>query len=247
MKKHKVDLVIADTEAYVLANNAIIASLSRFDFSSVYVFTDRVDLWPQYQTVKIPKITCIDDYNEVILSKLPEVVSGDYCVVAQYDGFVMNPEGFSEHFYDCDYIGAVWPGYPCFRVGNGGFSWRSRRLIDAAGELATIRRAGEPEDVFICRAMRVLLEDRYGCHFADEPLAQQFSYEILGGGPQSFGFHGVFNLPLVYRDALSYLVENLPDRVIREKMGFLNFGAGFLDGERRREFEQCCLRRLAAL
>lgn len=238
----RIGLVTCDTEAYVLANNAIHASVSRFDVAGVHVFTDRPDLWPQYDGVAIPKIGNIDDYNRVILERLPERMTEDFCIVCQYDGFILNPERFSRDFFDYDYIGAVWPNYPYFRVGNGGFSWRSRRLVDAVAELAAIRAAGEAEDLFICRSLRVILEERYGCRFADESTAQRFSYEILPGGEAAFGFHGVFNLPLVYRDSLEFLVDNLPRRILDTRLDFLRFGVRQLGPERAAEFDRLATR-----
>lgn len=238
MSKPTIGLVIADTEAYVLANNAIHACISQFDFSSVHVFSDRIDLWPQHKCVLIPKIQGIDDYNKLVLQGLQEHIDEEYCIIAQYDGFILNPAVFSNEFYRFDYIGAVWPNFPYFRVGNGGFSWRSRRLVEAVAELALIRAPEEAEDLFICRSLRVILEERFGCKFADDDVAKRFSYEIMPDAQPSFGFHGVFNLPMVYRDNLRFLVENLPPRVLATRLGFLRYGAGLLDPQRRLEFEQ---------
>ena len=247
VSKPRIGLVTCDTETYVLANNAIHASVSRFDVASVRVFTDRPDLWPQCDGITIPKLANIDDYNRVILERLPERMTEDFSIVCQYDGFILNPEQFSRDFYDYDYIGAVWPNYPYFCVGNGGFSWRSRRLAEAVAELASIRAPGEAEDLFICRSLRVILEERYGCRFADEATAQRFSYEILPGGEAAFGFHGVFNLPLVYRESLEFLVDNLPRRILETRMEFLRFGARQLGPERAAEFERLVARALARM
>ena len=117
--------------------------------------------------------------------------------------------------------------------------------MQAVAELAHLRASGEPEDLFICRSMRVILEERYACRFADEATAQRFSYEILPGGESAFGFHGVFNLPLVYRDSLEFLVENLPRRILTSRVGFLRYGAQQLGPERAAEFERLVARALA--
>lgn len=238
MKQASVALAIADTESYLLANNAIDACLSRFGFSSVYVFTDRIDLWPQHNSVAIAKIQGIDDYNRIVLEELPKYVEEEFCIVAQYDGFIINRAAFSNRFFDFDYIGAVWHGFPYCRVGNGGFSWRSRKLMQAASRIAHLRAPREPEDVFICRAMRVMLEERFGCWFADEDTAEQFSVEYAYGHTQPFGFHGLLNLPIIYRDSLKLMVENLPHRILVNRLEWLRQGVRHLDTERQLEFEK---------
>lgn len=231
-----VALAIADTESYVLANNALHACTSRFDFQAVHVFTDAHQYWPQYQVAQIPKITSIEDYNQLVLGQLPQVCQQEFCLVVQFDGFILDADKFSDDFFQFDYIGAVWPDYPYMRVGNGGFSWRSKKLMEAVASLSHLRAPGEAEDLFICRTLRVLLEQRFGCVFADEATAQRFSYEIVPNEQTAFGFHGIFNLPRVYRDNLDFLVENLPARILRAKMPYLQFGVAQLGPEQQQRF-----------
>ena len=77
------------------------------------------------------------------------------------------------------------------RVGNGGFSLRSRRLLEA---LQDPRIAlADAEDETICRTFRPLLEREYGIRFADESLADRFSFEAAYPVGRPFGFHGLFN------------------------------------------------------
>jgi len=230
-----VSLVIADTEAYVLAHNAIEQCVHRFPFDEVIVLTDRPELWPHWRTHRIDTIRHIDQYNHLMLRVVPQLVETSHFVVTQYDGFVVNGHAFDPAFCECDYIGAVWPEWPTFNVGNGGFSWRSRRLALAVAEMSDFWRPGEAEDVFIARTLRVALESRYGCHFADESLAKAFSYEqILPQGP-SFGFHGLMHLPHVYRERLDYLVDNLPARVLRHRMNLLMLGGQCAERQRRED------------
>lgn len=234
----RVALAIADTQSYVLANNAIQACTMRFDFKQVYVFTDAPQHWPQYQTVSVPKMRGIEDYNRIILDELPKWIEEDFCVICQFDGFILDASAFSQDFYNFDYIGAVWPDYPNDRVGNGGFSWRSKKLMQAVATLSHLRQPGEAEDLFICRRLRPELEARYGCVFADEQTAQRFSYEIIPHSQSSFGFHGIFNLPMVYRNDLQFLVENLPRDVLIKRLPYLQFGVNQLGLSQRADFEK---------
>ena len=48
----------------------------------------------------------------------------------QWDGYAVNPGAWDAAFLDCDYLGAKWSWHKdAMRVGNGGFSLRSRRLL----------------------------------------------------------------------------------------------------------------------
>ena len=77
------------------------------------------------------------------------------------------------------------------RVGNGGFSLRSHRLLEALQDprITLI----EAEDTTIGRSFRPLLEGEYGIRFATEALADRFSFEAAYPIGKPFGFHGLFN------------------------------------------------------
>lgn len=237
VNRPSVALALADTQAYVLANNAIQACTTRFDFQQVYVFTDAPKYWPQYRAVVVEKMRDIEDYNRIILEQLPTVVEQDFCIVAQFDGFILNANAFSPDFYYFDYIGALWPNFTEHCVGNGGFSWRSRRLLQAVAKMAHLRESGQPEDLFICRTLRAELESQHGCVFADVASAKRFSYEIVPHDQPSFGFHGIFNLPMVYRNNLAFLIKNMPHNVLVARLPYLLFGAQYLSPAERKDFE----------
>jgi hypothetical protein len=117
----------------------------------------------------------------------------------QWDGFVLRGEAWDPAFLDYDYIGAPWPHFrDAYNVGNGGFSLRSRRLLEACKELPFDR--SELEDVLICRRWRPQLEQQ-GIRFAPERIAQRFAYERTIPTGDEFGFHGAFNLVPLLRPA----------------------------------------------
>jgi hypothetical protein len=95
-------------------------------------------------------------------------------------------------------------------VGNGGFSLRSRKLLQALQDPSLVMR--HPEDLCICHDHRAWLEREHGMRFAPLALARRFAYErLLPEGP-TFGFHGLFNLHRVMApEALHTLVQRLPD------------------------------------
>ena len=243
-----VSLVLADTESYVLANNAIEQCLKEFAFDEVLIFTDRVEYWPNYRTHRINKIASSIGYSQLMLSEVPRHIETDYFVVAQYDGFILDGAAFSQDFYSFDYIGAPWPemAYPYFRVGNGGFSWRSRRLALAVADMINFWDMKEPEDIFISRIARVALEMRYGCKFADVELAKTFSSELIFSEKSVFGFHGLIHMPLVYRNNLSFLIENLPERVFNDDRVPLSMRVSAMDTNQQAEFWTLYRARLVA-
>lgn len=242
--KPSVGLILADTESYVLANNAIQHCVNAFNFDQVTIFTDQTEYWPQYRTVQIPKMQSVADYNRIILEELPTYIDTDFVVIAQFDGFILDGSRFSDEFFNYDYIGAVWPDQSQHQVGNGGFSWRSRKLIQAIRNYLGQYDGIEAEDLFICRRLRNLLEQEHGCRFADSEMANSFSHESVLGNQTPFGFHGVFHLPMVYRNTPSYLIDNLPDRSLRHQLGFIQHGVGKLDDAEREIYRRLIAKRL---
>jgi hypothetical protein len=235
-----VSLVIADTESYILANNAIDQCLRKFEFDEVIVFTDKPEYWQQHRTVRIEKIQNINAYNDLMISTVPFYVQTDFFIVAQFDGFILDGAAFLNDFYDYDYIGAPWPqaAYSHFRVGNGGFSWRSKRLAVAAAGMASFRDSMDSEDAFIGRVIRVALETRHQCRFPDAEFAARFSYEMLLPDGPVFGFHGLMHLPIIYQNNLAYLFQNLPIRSIQNKLNVLSTRFDELDPENQRIFRE---------
>src|SRR4029450_12207204 len=77
-------------------------------------------------------ITSRADYSRFVMKRLVEHVDTAYVLVTQWGGYAVRPDAWRGEFLDYDYIGAVWcyEGKRC-GVGNGGFSLRSRRLLNA--------------------------------------------------------------------------------------------------------------------
>jgi hypothetical protein len=146
---------------------------------------------------KIPRIQDHRSYSHFILRDLAEHVTHPHVLVVQWDGFIIDGSRWQDDFLDYDYIGAPWPQFKDGQaVGNGGFSLRSRRLLEQTA--STDFPLGHPEDLHICRTQRALLE-REGIKFAPSAVAERFAYE-RGPVTESFGFHGLFNFAYVLDD-----------------------------------------------
>lgn len=173
---------------------ALEKSFAKADFAEVLLLSD----WPPQKADpliewrQIKRLGSRADYSHFMLRDLAQHIRTSHALCVQWDGFVLDGDAWDPAFLDYDYIGAVWPHFTdSHNVGNGGFSLRSRRLLDACLDL-TIDGA-VAEDVTISRACRPELEGK-GIRFAPEAIARRFSYERtppLGG---EFGFHGAFNL-----------------------------------------------------
>lgn len=141
---------------------------------------------------RIDRLHSRADYSAFMLRNLAQYIRTPHALCIQWDGFVLNGEAWDPAFLDYDYIGAPWPHFQDgHNVGNGGFSLRSRRLLDACRGLPFDEK--EPEDVLISRRCRRDLEVQ-GLRFAPESVARSFSYERFDSTGREFGFHGVFNL-----------------------------------------------------
>lgn len=175
--------------------NALQQSMAAIDFAACMLFTDAdvIPDDPRISTVRIPRLTSGADYSHFLLSDLLDYLETTHCMIVQWDGHVLDAMRWQDAFLDYDYIGASWPQFDHGHdVGNGGFSIRSRRLLEKC-RMAEFR-ASHPEDVAICRINRTWLEG-HGASFAPRTLADAFSAERAGALDQTFGYHGVWHMP----------------------------------------------------
>jgi len=196
-----------------LAAQALLKSMAHVDFGRVILFTHDwtpARVLPGIEIVDIEPLTSGADYSRFVLRFLPTYIRSSHALIAQWDGFVINPHAWTDEFLVHDYVGAVWPDQPhdC-SVGNGGFSLRSRRFLHAGRDPRIVQE--HPEDQVMCRTYRQFLEREHGVSFAPPALAQRFAFEN-GPASASFGFHGPYNLPHVLDEpTLLQWLAHLPD------------------------------------
>jgi hypothetical protein len=132
-------------------------------------------------------------YSKFMLQELHKYIKTDFVLIVQWDGWVIDSTAWQPQFLDYDYIGAVWPWHPeGVRVGNGGFSLRSKKLLELTAEPKFVYK-NLNEDDLICHVNRDYLVSN-GIKFAPEELARYFSYERELSNLQTFGFHGEFHM-----------------------------------------------------
>tara|TARA_A100001391_G_scaffold190755_1_gene163641 strand:- start:2497 stop:3219 length:723 start_codon:yes stop_codon:yes gene_type:complete len=167
---------------------------------------------------QVRPLTNIDEYNYYILYHLHKHIDTEYVLLIQDHAFILNPDAWMDQFYDYDYIGAPWPYRDrAFitpygehqRVGNGGFSFRSKKLLEVPTHTWIPFNVAETapdfykmfgstntnEDGNITVHNKHLYE-KCGCKIAPIEIAKYFSYESPvpeNRGIIPFGFHN--NLP----------------------------------------------------
>ena len=216
----QVTLCAVDTRAPELAARALQRSMTGIRFGRVVLFTNG---WisqtplPGIEVVDIGPIHSGADYSHFVLRLLPGHITSPHVLVAQWDGYVVDPSAWTDEFLQFDYVGAVWTDQPAERcVGNGGFSLRSQRLLQAG--LDPRIQHEHPEDVALGRDYRALLETEHGVRFAPPSLAKRFAFENGSPAGPTFGFHGPYNLPRVLdEDEMLACLAQLPNEFFRSR------------------------------
>jgi Protein of unknown function (DUF5672) len=164
------------------------------------------------RVVPTDEINSYSAYNYFIMKRLASFVRTSFVLVVQYDGFILNPAAWTDAFLNYDYIGAPW--WCDHYVGNGGFSLRSKRLLDCLQGDDQITEFN-PEDHHICRTYGPRLTNA-GIRFAPEALASQFSIEGFHATDPigrdrvwtgQFGFHHFCATDIRLWDDISWFVD----------------------------------------
>lgn len=184
-----VTLVAVSGNKYGETLNALYKSKRECDFARVLYITDTDLKADGIDVVKVAPIKSWQRYNEFIVKELYKHITTDYIILIQHDGFVINGGCFDESFYNFDYIGARWLYEDGRSVGNGGCSWRSKRMLEITAKDETIEIC-TPEDESLCRLYRTHLETVHGIKYADERTADKFSYELHEPTQKTMCFHG---------------------------------------------------------
>jgi hypothetical protein len=153
------------------------------------------------------------EYAKVMLKGVYEHVDTNHALYVQWDGMANDKSKWDNIYQSFDYIGAPWPWQPDgLNVGNGGFSLRSRRLLEVCASDSRINLTSDTpiaEDNVIGINNRQYLETKYNIQFADTNSAKKFSYE-LGEFRDSFGFHGLWNVFRMLDDqGLDYFLHRI--------------------------------------
>ncbi len=205
-----ITLVSIDCVNAIESVSALRYSARNIEFKESILLTNENIQVAGIRTIQIDKLHSVNEYNDFVL-RLNEYIDSDYILLIQADGYVLNADHWSNDFLLFDYIGASWPNEQSWidrqeakyymrgnwnRVGNGGFSLRSRRFLELSANFKTC--AGYGEDNFLCVINHDYMVDN-GIKFAPVELAEKLSRENnlqdwtnpgIHDPNISFGFHG---------------------------------------------------------
>lgn len=193
----------------------------KFDNVKLLSFSIPSEYNNDIEFIQIEKMSW-EGYNDFIATKLNNYISTDFCLVVQTDGLIVNPDLWDDEFFNYDYIGAPWPDDDSWislqngkirdffilnrgksRIGNGGFSLRSKKFLNESSKYESCEGYGE--DAYLCNIHYDDMVSR-GIKFPSVEIASKFSIENpireLGyswpnsdhnfNTSKSFGFHGVY-------------------------------------------------------
>ena len=209
-----VTLVCVDTISHELAAMAVKDCLDQARFGAVHIHTDDASVFrarlgsetndetdEEITITKINTFTSLFDVMKYLWYMVPQSIETSHVLFMQWDSGIVDPSMWSEEFLQYDYIGAPWGwhGDRC-EVGNGGFSLRSAKLMRFIAKHPDQFPLINPEDDTLCRTYRHRLEEN-GFYFAPVGAASRFSFERTGyNAGKHFGYHGVFNWPVVFTE-----------------------------------------------
>lgn len=219
LKLSEITLICVTGINYEKSIYALMQSSNKIDFAEIKIISPTV---PEYLPRKIKHefsyatdLKDINEYNKYIIYELWRHVETRYCLVVQADGYVIRPKNWKNEFLLYDYIGAPWPieknAYvdpfgKHQRVGNGGFSLRSKKLllvpkydtipweVNKSSFYKHMEAELYSEDGNICVHNRHIFE-KNNCLFAPIEIAAKFSIESKVEDlfqKNTFGFHKSF-------------------------------------------------------
>ena len=186
--------------------SALLKSCEYINFADVKLISHEMPkiLPSNIKFEQCPKLNCINDYNLYVFTYLGRHVQTSHCLLIQYDSWVLRSDLWDNSWLQFDYLGAPWPwkekdylsvdGKEHIRMGNGGFSLRSKKLLDLPLQHnipLTCDRGYWNEDGNIC----VYHRDRFlqlGIKYAPLEVACRFSFENEipeNKNIDTFGFH----------------------------------------------------------
>lgn len=173
-------------------------SCRHIEFGAVKLLSSKDSDDPR--AIKIRHLGSKKEYSQFVLKELAAYIETPYALLIQHDGYVLNFQAWRDTFLEYDMVGAVWDFRQEKRTANGGFSIRSRRMMDAIAADDNIYLQNDhiitnyAEDHVLFYIYREYLEKTHNIKIAPEDVCNQFSMEAWGREDKrykgSFGFHG---------------------------------------------------------
>ena len=204
-----VTLLAATSVEIDMSQLALRISLRNIKFGAVKLLSSMQPnkKYTDIEYVPIPVMNNIADYNRMIIENLHKYFQTSHCLLVQPDSFVVDSDLWKNEFLQFDYIGAPWSEKLQINsnlildmkkncVGNGGFSLRSRKLVETTSKINfdSLKFPFKNEDIIICHYLYEQMLNN-GISFATPEIAAKFSMEnenhLYGQDVSNvFGFHG---------------------------------------------------------
>lgn len=175
--------------------------------------------------IEIDRLGSKEAYSHFVFDKMVDYVDTEFIMIFQGDGFPIYWRAWTNEFLKYDMIGATWSWYKdSFRCGNGGSSFRTKRLHEIIKNDKSIVLKNDLDitnyacDHNIGRIYRTYLEDNYGIKFAPDEICDQYSIEAWRKEDVryrgSFSFHGFgIDFSKAQLPYVPYLLPNLKKEI----------------------------------
>lgn len=126
-----VTLICVDCLNTRLAIKVIEKCKEKCDFGDIKLLTSITTEYPH--AVKIMPLHSLIAYSIFMLTRIHEYVNTPNIMIVQRDGWILNTESFDYSWLELDFIGGLYMQYDL--VGSGGFSLRSKKIMEKAAEI----------------------------------------------------------------------------------------------------------------
>lgn len=128
---NNVTLACVDCVDPVGASKVLDICRLKADFGQVKLLTDKhIDYDAKVPIMPLKSLTA---YSVFMLTHFHKYIETDHVLVVQRDGWILNADRFDPDWLKLDYIAPLFMQFD--RVGSGGFSMRSRRIMQEASKI----------------------------------------------------------------------------------------------------------------
>ena len=152
--------ICTDTKWLSNTLKAVLLSKKSTGIKKAQILSTKPFYHNEVSCILINNIESYAEYNAFWIKKINNYLSTDFLLNIHDDGFVINPDAWTDEFLEYDYIGALWPvglHHPTVtsfdRCGNGGFSLRSKKFLEISQKYCPVL-PNIPEDALCCRIKR---------------------------------------------------------------------------------------------
>jgi len=188
------------------AIHAIMKSSEKLEFGAIKLLSDKEpdNLPDKIKWEYVPKMSNIDHFNYYMFLETGKHIETSHALHVHHHAWVINSEMWDDEWLQYDYIGAPWKVIEntyigndgtVARVGNDGFSLKSKKLLDIPKQnnfhLRSEQGYFNVDGQCCCYWRKEMLE--LGIKYASVEVAAKFSYENEVPENQNdlvpFGFH----------------------------------------------------------